>query len=513
MNDPWQFLILDPNTATERDVKAAYARLLKQHRPDQDPEGFKKLREAYEAALAFIANRNASAEPGPSYAAADVVSRSDESPAVPEGIAVPFDVASLPEAVRASLSGIEHAVTTGNDEQMQAAVDAFRDECTRANVSAERRVAALQQAFRSEARLVSRGVTKGLMVDFAEHGQVNFCHAVVTTWQESGHQKRLAEFGFAMLDRCRLLATPEGAVLMARVALLTGLEFPNLATKLADASFPHLPVDGRTQFVSQIEHQVALGKIFAQVRPEVLPFWLKMLRNSEATRDWSSDEAKRALRSLIDDNRFQWEGWGVVRQMMPDAVWATVERELQEQVKKVRQQMPGAGAKKVGWILVPIVILLLNVVRWIGEQQSSRSNVPSLPYYRSEKRGEQGAGFRWTSEAAKQQNDLMTRLQESQRQAILKQQNNLWAPAPGMRPSPLPSDILNSVQQTRPPASPGSKPADAQQPAVNLPSTTVIPQINQPQSGKVPSVIDMMTSPGTQPGGAVPNPLLQQPRR
>jgi hypothetical protein len=47
----WQLLSLEPD-ADERGIKRAYARLLKTHRPDENPEAFQRLREAYEAALA-----------------------------------------------------------------------------------------------------------------------------------------------------------------------------------------------------------------------------------------------------------------------------------------------------------------------------------------------------------------------------------------------------------------------------------------------------------------------------
>lgn len=48
---------------TERDLKRAYARLLKIHRPDTDPEAFQRLRQAYECALADL-SRSASLDEG-----------------------------------------------------------------------------------------------------------------------------------------------------------------------------------------------------------------------------------------------------------------------------------------------------------------------------------------------------------------------------------------------------------------------------------------------------------------
>ncbi|MCF5700873.1 J domain-containing protein [Pseudomonas syringae] len=60
--DCWSVLHLHDDAET-RDIKRAYARLLKTFRPDEDAEGFQRLREAYEQALAIAQWRLENAEP------------------------------------------------------------------------------------------------------------------------------------------------------------------------------------------------------------------------------------------------------------------------------------------------------------------------------------------------------------------------------------------------------------------------------------------------------------------
>ena len=50
---PWEVLGLDPDERDERVIKRAYAAKLREHRPDEDPEGFRKVREAYEFLLSY----------------------------------------------------------------------------------------------------------------------------------------------------------------------------------------------------------------------------------------------------------------------------------------------------------------------------------------------------------------------------------------------------------------------------------------------------------------------------
>lgn len=67
----WQLLEIAPDS-DERSIKRAYARLLKTNRPDDNPEDFQRLREAYEDALAEARWRDADDEPSSNVQAVDV---------------------------------------------------------------------------------------------------------------------------------------------------------------------------------------------------------------------------------------------------------------------------------------------------------------------------------------------------------------------------------------------------------------------------------------------------------
>ncbi len=50
--DCWQLLGVEPNSDTKK-IKLAYSKLLKETRPDENPDGFQELRSAYKAALSL----------------------------------------------------------------------------------------------------------------------------------------------------------------------------------------------------------------------------------------------------------------------------------------------------------------------------------------------------------------------------------------------------------------------------------------------------------------------------
>ena len=93
MNEAFSLLGL-PVGADERSIKRAYARLLKATRPDEDPAGFQRLNEAYQAALSY--QRHYDHEPSDDDAPADMAMR------VPTYAPSPAPPAASPPAVTPS---------------------------------------------------------------------------------------------------------------------------------------------------------------------------------------------------------------------------------------------------------------------------------------------------------------------------------------------------------------------------------------------------------------------------
>lgn len=369
MIDPWQILILDRHTATEKDVKAAYARLLKQHRPDTDPEGFRRVREAYESALIWLRDR--SERPEVSYVEQPAENQ-DEGGGQSGSLPVVFEDLPLPADAQEALAEVEHAAGAGNVEQLEAALTSFQERCDEGAVSGISRATALERAFQGRVKDLAAGVSDAFLLRLMDLGEMNLPHLVISAWVEEENRWRLVQLAEVLQEQARSLSSPDGAMLMSRVGMLIGLEQPETATALANAAYPHLPVDGRAQLMAQLEQEAALGRIFSDVSPEMKPFWFDRVRRGGVDHDWDSQDAMTALEDLITRNRYQWQGWGVVRQLMPEASWGMVEARLRNQAQQVANSTP-RRSKFPYWIIVPAALVVINLLRFMATDKPPES--------------------------------------------------------------------------------------------------------------------------------------------
>lgn len=88
MNSPWQVLGV-ARGATIDEIRRAYAKLLRQHRPDVDPVGFRRVRDAYELALRLT-------EAGAIEETQEAKTGTDEDPAPPQPWATWFIAPDAP---------------------------------------------------------------------------------------------------------------------------------------------------------------------------------------------------------------------------------------------------------------------------------------------------------------------------------------------------------------------------------------------------------------------------------
>lgn len=122
----WQLLSLTPD-ADERSIKRAYARLLKTHRPDENPDEFQRLREAYEASLAEARWRaQADEEVVEAPIAVSAPTPECPQPAEVSPLAIPLERLDITPAIsppEPSMGQMQQWLAEGKDRQL---VDALR---------------------------------------------------------------------------------------------------------------------------------------------------------------------------------------------------------------------------------------------------------------------------------------------------------------------------------------------------------------------------------------------------
>ncbi len=383
MNSPWQILGLDRDSATKKDVKAAYARLIKVHRPEDDPEGFQRVRQAYESALAMI-------ESGV---------KEELAPEAAAGPAQPFEapeVESLPPALIEAELEIHRARQAGDQAGLEKAVRGLQPLCLglRPGRAGWRLwLGAMHRATEGKSSLVAACLPVSQLINELESGTCNITHVVITYWEESGDSDRLVALAQSLLADKARLQNREAGMAALRLGIVTGFLKPALASALGSFAFPHVDREAREALLPKVEEQAAIGNLMIGLRLDQRHFWHQRVRQPGSGWDWTSKEAEDALNYLVREKGPHWSGYGIVKQIVPADWFLRLEKEMGRvrgglagrikppslgNPRPVRTNTGGGGRGPWGYVWV-VFLVLSSLARLVNDNSASYHRYESSP--------------------------------------------------------------------------------------------------------------------------------------
>ena len=323
MHSPWQILGLDASSASEKDAKIAYARLIKLHRPDTDPEGFQRVREAYEIGLDFLRNRKAQPpvpEPESSYSVQPDAATETRSTAIPEPVnAEP----ALPDELTQAEAAVRAARLAGNPGAIGKGVGSLFYLCTtlaggRAGIELWHQ--SLHRVTDGRSDVVAMGVSIPQLIAEMESGMSVVSHACIGWWEKAHDLDSIRQLGEAILNEPRRVNEVEASIVALRLAMEIAFVDPSLSARLTDFAFPHLDRDARESVIEQIEQQAATGHCFKDFRKDQQAFWHCRFRRPGNPWLWNDPTADAALEYLANTHESTWQGYDQIKQIAP-AEW------------------------------------------------------------------------------------------------------------------------------------------------------------------------------------------------
>lgn len=305
-DSPLHILGLSADEVTVPLVKTAYARLLKVFRPDADPEGFKRLRTAYEAALAMA---QTGAEPVPQNLPSETTAHSQSAPSP-----------QLSDSLRSALEALSEAVKSRARQRLRDAWARFDAEA--ASLGLKERFHLAMSAFdKAPIVLLADVCTDERLLAHVGEGEVQLVHAALKGWTDQRDVRRMREF-VASLNRARTLhPLPECAMVMIWTAVALAAWEPETASRLAHKAYPALPPEQRTELVQRAEWEVQLGRLVTALPETERLFWLACLHGRPPSDSWGDPEGRRLLSNLLRLCGPKWEGFGILARAMPEDPW------------------------------------------------------------------------------------------------------------------------------------------------------------------------------------------------
>ena len=312
--NPWSVLGLEAASATERDVKRAYAKLVKEHRPETDPVGFQRIHQAYQLALEWVRQPGLRIQPeeSPEETPVDPPATSPNSPIV---------------IFREGLAMIQRAIREEDATALNLSMDQLRRYVHSEPYLCRDWEQALIELFSDDLPfLASR-----LMANDLYFMIYNRCEVlpirIITEWHGQGFYSRLEQLASLLLDYPPPFEHEPTEVLQAWLAGYVAFVDFAKAESLTNRVYPKIPPQGRDWFLSIVEPRLAAAKIFQPLPEMNRLFWEKRLfPNGDETMEWTDEEMEREFASIQRHCPPQWPGFALLERSVPTQVYGKFAR-------------------------------------------------------------------------------------------------------------------------------------------------------------------------------------------
>lgn len=316
-DDPWKVLELEPGTASLQDVKRSYARLLKNCRPDRDPEGFMRLRAAYEAAQ----NHLKSGSPPPPLPRLDPAPDAAPASSQPATPPVAAPAPEIPAAVQAALAALQAAVASKIRQKVRIAWAAYEAAADQHDLLKESRWLLFIEVFAGNIPLLADACTDDQLLAHLKFGEMRLLRLVTDLWSRQGDAKRLDEFCVSLNRQKQLLDTEPGALAMVISAIALAAWNPEQAARFAQRAFPRLPTAERTQLVGVVDFETMLGRLVLPLPQQFKLPWIEVLRHGESSKPWNEIISREMVVALLRCCGPKWPGLAILSQKLKPESW------------------------------------------------------------------------------------------------------------------------------------------------------------------------------------------------
>ena len=367
MANPWSILGLEPDTANEKQVRSAYARLLKVHRPDQDQEGFQRLRSAYEQALQWLQQRS-SAEEEDDWEN-DVMDAPPQEPVEksPPGVSTPPPLTPLPSSWADgevpllphklgdmpdiqhrkpskpernwprewsySLESLDRALkqTPRHLDVIAMALSALASDVVECGIPPFALECILNDAFDANMRLFGMSAPTTILFCLLRGGCTEFVHSAMDALEKAVNQTHLPVF-VQKLDDCLADALSPGTVdVFFHGADLMVLHKPFIAHSILRKLQNLLDASEYSTRLNGLQTAVMRGINLRELEPVHRIFWAQRLEHPEAACDWKAQPSVDAL-FVAFLHGSNWAGYPLVKSVVPSEVWRKTWKERWFQV-------------------------------------------------------------------------------------------------------------------------------------------------------------------------------------